>query len=445
MASDKPKSIPRGRLRRLGKVVSMGARVGGDLVGHAMGRLAGDDHTKGASQAAQKVLATLGEMKGVALKVGQMMSMGMAHLPPDVQKVMGKMFAEAPALPYADIVQVVEAELGAPPEKLFKTFAREPFAAASLGQVHKAELLTGEQVAVKVQYPGVAESMREDLANVGFLVKAIGVGRNLFDSQAYYNEMHHELSLELNYTRELALLKEYSGYLHGLSDLVVPRAFDDLCTAKVLTLEFLEGPTVSTYAHTAANRPQEERLRIAKQMQRAVYAPFLIHGVIHADTHPGNFIVLDDGRLGVLDFGSIKRFSRSFWQCYRETLQVGLQGKHPDLLLLMRKAGFTIEIDDNKARSLLDEIAHIVGQPLKGPYDWSKDTMMADLQALKFRRTADLLRVRPPPEALLFYRAVAGLAHNFRIIGVNGELGPALLELLHKPTAFVGNSEARAS
>lgn len=420
--------LPRGRLTRLGKVVGLTARVGGGLVASGVKRaLGGEGDAK--VEAARKVLETLGQMKGAALKVGQTLSLGAGHLPPEVREIVAQLFSQAPAMDYAQIAAVVADELGDEPEALFASFEREPFAAASLGQVHRAVTKSGEPVAVKVQYPDVAGALDDDLRNVGTLVRSVGLSR-LVDGDAYYAEVRRELEAELDYRRELALVEEFRGYLARWPELRVPRTYPELSSTRVLVLERFEGPTLHEYTKTIAGIPAAERFRIAMQLTRAVYGPFILHRVIHGDTHPGNFVVLADGSLGVLDFGSIKRFSEGFWRCYCESIAGGLAGGDIDLVSLMREGGFHISLPDERAQELLDAIAHIVGRPLLGPYDFGHDTIVEELRGLALKRATELLRVRPPPEGILFYRAVAGITHDLRALRAAGDFRPFFAELL---------------
>lgn len=409
----------------------MTARVSGSIVQNSVQKALGQEDTNRAD-AAKRVLSTLGEMKGAALKLGQTLSLGANHLPAEVRGIVSQLFSQAPALEYEQIAEVLLEELGAAPDELFESFEREPFAAASLGQVHRAQLKSGEQVAVKVQYPGVADAMVEDMKNAAIVVKTLGMGTNLFDGKAYFKEVRDELEQELDYARELALLEEYRGYLEPWPDLCVPRAFPELCTGRVLTLERFDGPTVHEFVNTQEVVDDEDAFRIGHQLTRAIYGPFFLYRVIHADTHPGNFIVRPDGTLGVLDFGAVKHFSEPFWKCFCEAVEIGLSNSPERLFDIMRSGGFTVALSEDKARLLLNEIATIVGRPLLAPYDFGADQIVEDLKSMSARRAADLLRVRPPPEGILFFRAVAGLTHNLRTLGSSGDWRPFFRETLDK-------------
>ncbi|MEM6731885.1 MAG: AarF/ABC1/UbiB kinase family protein, partial [Myxococcota bacterium] len=313
MSKDEKTALPRGRLNRLGRLVGMTARVSGSIVQSKVQKALGnEDSVK--TEAAQKILSTLGEMKGAALKLGQTLSLGANHLPPEVRGIVSQLFSQAPALDYEQISVVLRDELGRDPEEVFAEFDREPFAAASLGQVHRAKLQSGEDVAVKVQYPGVADALVEDMKNASVLVKTLGMGTNLFDGKAYFNEVRDELEQELDYQRELALLEEYRTYLEPWDDLTVPRAYPELSAKRVLTLERFEGPTLHEYVSNAGTISREDGFRIGEQLTRAVYGPFFLSRVVHADTHPGNFIVRPDKTLGGVDFGAVKRVSEPVWR-----------------------------------------------------------------------------------------------------------------------------------
>jgi predicted unusual protein kinase regulating ubiquinone biosynthesis (AarF/ABC1/UbiB family) len=283
--SDDETTLPRGRLVRFGKILGMTARVSGDLLSSRVKRALGEHHDPG-TEAAKRILATLGEMKGAAMKLGQTLSLGAAHLPPEVRSIVAQLFSQAPPVDPQAIARVITEDLGKPPSELFARFEPEPFAAASLGQVHRATTHDGLEVAVKVQYPGIDRAIDEDMKNAAAMVRALGLGTNLFDSKAYFTELERELRLELDYALELSLAEEFSGYLAHDPELVVPRPLRELSTRRVLTLERLEGPTLHQFVE-GPPAPAEQRLRVSLQLTRALYTPFVLHRAVHTDAHPG--------------------------------------------------------------------------------------------------------------------------------------------------------------
>ena len=423
-------SIPRGRFKRLGKIAGMATQVGAGLAADRVKKLLGQESSDTASQAATRVLQTLGQLKGAAMKAGQAMTLFSSQLPPEARAIVGKLFSQAPTLEWPKIARVLEDELGAPPSQVFAEISETPFAAASLGQVHRARLKSGETVAVKVQYPGVAEAMNDDLRNLATLLKTIGLGNTFMNGQAYAEEIRREVASELDYLRELELLERYRGHLARWPDLVAPRAFPELCTRRVLVLELLEGPTLNELSQQVDELPGEERFKRAEQLVRAVLGPWVLHRTVHADTHPGNYLAMPDGRLGVLDFGSVKFASEEFWRCSVQGIDAALNGTEIDWVAVHERGGFEVSGDRARADFLIREIGRITSVPLQGPYDHASDQMLEQLSQLKLKYPLDLLRIRPPAESILVARALAGLLQNLRSLKVRGDFRPLFRELL---------------
>jgi predicted unusual protein kinase regulating ubiquinone biosynthesis (AarF/ABC1/UbiB family) len=381
--------------------------------------------SRGAEAAATRVLETLGSLKGAAMKAGQTLSLFADGLPPEARAIVARLYSRAPKLPYEQIAEVIKAELGAEPAELFASFDPEPIAAASLGQVHAAGLRSGESVAVKVQYPGVADALEDDLLNLASVFKTVGLAGAILDTDEYFAELRTEISGELDYVRELGFLEQFRGFLAPWPDLVVPGAFPALSTRRVLVMERLEGPTLAELAERA-DVSSEERNHRGEQLTRAVLGPWFRHRVIHADTHPGNYVALADGRLGVLDFGSVKLSSEPFWGAVTGLLSGTLEGGSPDILDAARRAGFRWTIRDQRARLVLGDHFKAVAGPMLGPYEFGADRTFQVLTELKLRYPMDLLRIRAPAEAILIARAVAGLLQDLKSLGAKLDLRPFL-------------------
>jgi predicted unusual protein kinase regulating ubiquinone biosynthesis (AarF/ABC1/UbiB family) len=427
MADDE--HILKGRLGRLTRIAGMATQVGADLAKAKIIKWAGGTGA-GEEAAARRVLETLGSLKGVALKAGQTLSMFAGGLPPEARAIVGKLFSQAPPVPYEQIAQALKEELGRSPQELFARFDEQPFAAASLGQVHAATLHSGEDVAVKVQYPGVGDALDSDLKNLESITKAMGW---VFDTSAYASEMRRELSAELDYVRERHQLEEFRGLVSQWPDLVVPRTYPELCTGRVLVLERFHGPTLADVAQNLDAYSHEQRWKIGLQLGRAVFGPMVRNGIVHADAHPGNYVVLSDGRFGVLDFGSIKRLSERLWNMARTSLTAEMTRAPTDWLAVLRAGGMEIPAADEKLRPIIVDILDIVHTPLRGEYDFGADKTLERLSALKMKFPLELLKVRPPPEGLLVARALAGVLQNLKALKVRGDVRPLLHELLDLP------------
>ncbi|MHB8877282.1 MAG: ABC1 kinase family protein [Myxococcaceae bacterium] len=427
-----PKLPSRGRFTRLRKLATLSAQLSTGVLTRGVKRLAGGEGSMLSKGAAERLVATLGDLKGAAMKFGQMASMDPELVSPEVRAVLSRLQNQAPSMGSATVRTVIEAELGAPPEALFASFSAEPLAAASLGQVHRATLFDGREVAVKVQYPGIGEALTSDFENMGALVSTFSRTSKLLDGRAYFQELRDEMLLEVDYRREAALARAYAAASSRLPELKVPEVIDERTSGRVLTLELLPGPTLRDLLTRVGEGgvSNEERFRVSRLLVRSIYGPFLTSGEMHADPHPGNFIVMPDGRLGVLDFGSVKRFSPAFTEAARALLLGAVQRGDFDALLLMRKVGFSIELPDDEARPLLREVLHLAGRPLRSEeYDYSRCEITRDLKRLFRGNAGKFLKLRPPAEAVMFFRSVGGLSQNLRMLGARGDFRKVYAEL----------------
>ncbi len=426
--SDDAKLPPVGRFNRFRKMASVSARLGTDVLTRGVKRLAGQEAALMTRGTAEKLVSTLGDLKGAAMKIGQMMSMDSELVSPEIRGILAKLQNEAPAMPYHSVREIIEEELGAPPEIIFKSFEPVPMAAASLGQVHRAELHDGRQVVVKVQYPGIGEALVSDLDNLGSLVKVLGKTSNALDGRAYYEELRDQMVLEVDYRREASLAQAFAVAARPLPDLRVPEVYEGFTSNRVLTLEFLNGKTLKDFLVSEPTAP--ERFRVSRLLIRAIYGPFLTEGEMHADPHPGNFLVLPDGRLGVLDFGSIKRFSPNFLEVQRGMFQQAVHQSPLDVLAILRKVGFSIDLPDDEAVSLATAVLHVAGRPLhEDHYDYSQDKTTSEMKALFTQHASRFLKLRPPSEAVMFFRSTGGLSQNLRLLGASGDFRGIYREL----------------
>ena len=424
-----PDGPPSSRFARLRKLAGLGAQLGTEALTRGVKRLAGSDPTSFSRGAAEKLVETLGDLKGAAMKLGQVASMDPDLFPPEVRAVLARLQNEAPPMPFERVAAVLEEELGGTPDELFAEFSREPMAAASLGQVHRARLRDGRDVVVKVQYPGIDQALRSDIDNLGMVVKTIALAHRALDGRQYFHELAEELAHELDYSREGRLAREFARASARLHDIVVPEIVDERTSTRVLTMQHIPGQTLKTFLASQADNA--ERLRVSGLLIRAIHGAFLADGTVHADPHPGNYMVMPDGRLGVLDFGSVKRFSREFFEGHRDVFRVVLEQRPIDALALVRRVGFTVELPDEEARPLLGELLHIAGRALRtDDYDYAHDTMAPDSRKLVAGHAAQFLKIRPPAEGVMFVRAFGGLQQNLRLLGARGDFRPFYRSLL---------------
>lgn len=436
MADDE--HVPSGRLKRLSRLAYLTARTTGDLLAaQARRRLSnGADHDD-FRKAGERILATLGELKGAALKLGQALAMDPDALPEEARSVVAKLLAQAPQrMELAQVRQVVQAELGKPPEELFAEFDPEPMAAASLGQVHAARLHDGREVVLKVQYPGVDKALDNDLRNAAVLVRGLSLTGEALDGRLYYDELRASLMRELDYREEAAQCEAYRAAAARYPELVVPQVIAELSGAKVLCLERLRGKLLIDFIESKP--ADDERFRVGRLMLFAIWGPFYTARLIHADPHPGNFLVLPDGRLGVLDYGATKRLTPQFADVYRHFVDQNGAGRVlPDVGPWLKKAGFRFLGDDEEEGfEFCQRIANVVQRPIvQESYDFSSEALFWEVKGVFRADPRVALSIKPPVEAILFYRSVAGLAQDLRLMKAKGPFRAVLAEIAQRGRA----------
>ncbi len=311
MAKDK---IP---TSRAGRTARIGGLAAGQALRQASTRAANVTRSKEDRQAAlerrhieaaEQIVTALGTMKGAAMKVGQVMSFLDVGLVPDeyreeFQRKLAALRDQAPTVTFKDMRKVIEQELEEPLRDIFDEFDEEPIAAASIGQVYRARLTDGREVAVKVQYPGVAAAVRADMQNLGLimrLAKRIAPG---MDARAIGQEIRNRIEEELDYELEAQNQRQLARIFNGHPFIVVPDVVASLSRERVLVSEFVGG----TRFEELKDYPQAERDRLGEILFRFYFGCLYRHHQFSGDPHPGNSQLLDDGRMAFFDFGLFKR------------------------------------------------------------------------------------------------------------------------------------------
>jgi predicted unusual protein kinase regulating ubiquinone biosynthesis (AarF/ABC1/UbiB family) len=258
-----------------------------------------------ALQTADDVARTLGAMKGVMMKIGQMASYVDDGLSPAVRRTLARLQDSVPPMGPELAAAVVEEELGSPPERAFARWDPLPIAAASIGQVHRAVTLDGQAVAVKVQYPGIAGTIAADLRNVTLLRRILRITAPAQDVDALLTELRDRVLEELDYYREAASQQRFADYYRDHPTIHVPSVISELSTRRVLTTELSDGVRFAELA----SWPQQERDLAAETIYRFVFRSLYEIGAFNGDPHPGNYLFHRGGRVTFLDFGLVKRFT----------------------------------------------------------------------------------------------------------------------------------------
>jgi predicted unusual protein kinase regulating ubiquinone biosynthesis (AarF/ABC1/UbiB family) len=318
MAKD-DSGVPTGRLGRFVKLAGVGARASVDMLGK-----------RSSEKVAERAAEVLGNLRGLAAKLGQTASYVDGFVPEQhravYEKALGALRTAAPHSSADAIRAVVEEELGAPIDKLFATWADDPFASASIGQVHRAELPNGQAVAVKVQHPGIDRAIESDLSNVSLLEGFVGaLGPRALNSAAVLEEVKTRFREELDYRLEAERQEQFARLNATDPKISIPRVVRERSARRVLTMDLVKGATLEE----AAQASPELRLSYAETLWRFVFKGNLVGGMFNADPHPGNYLFQPDGSVIFLDFGCIQPIAGNRIEAARDLHRAALRRDEP--------------------------------------------------------------------------------------------------------------------
>jgi predicted unusual protein kinase regulating ubiquinone biosynthesis (AarF/ABC1/UbiB family) len=353
---------------RVGRTAKIGGLAAGQAIRQAGTRAANVARTKEGRnaalerrhvEAAEQIVTALGTMKGAAMKVGQVMSfLDVGLVPPEYrdefQRKLGALRDAAPTVTFKDMRKVIEQELDDPLGEVFEEFDEEPIAAASIGQVYRARLSDGREVAVKVQYPGVAAAVRADMQNLGLilrLAKRIAPGMDpKAIGQEIRNRIEEELDYELEAQNQRTLARIYSNPAHPHPFIVIPDVITSLSRERVLVSEYVEGKGFEELKQL----PQEERDRIGEILFRFYFGCLYRHHQFSGDPHPGNSMLLADGRMAFLDFGLFKRMPDGAVELEIEVARAVIEGDTDTIMRLGTETGFFPEPERFRPERVLE-------------------------------------------------------------------------------------------
>jgi predicted unusual protein kinase regulating ubiquinone biosynthesis (AarF/ABC1/UbiB family) len=344
MAKDR---IPTSRVARTAKVTGLAAGQAARQLGTHTTNLARGEQGKQKAlerrhvEAAQQIVSALGTMKGAAMKLGQVMSFLDVGLVPEeyreeFQRKLGELRDAAPKVRFSDMRKVIDAELDEPLEDVFAEFDESPIAAASIGQVYRARLHDGRDVAVKVQYPGVAQAVRADMQNLGMILRLMKRVAPGLDVKATAEELRSRIGDELDYELEAQNQRAMARIFRNHPFIVVPEVVSGLAREKVLVTEF--APGVGFDAIKA--RDQATRDRVGEIVFRFYFGCMYRHHQFSGDPHPGNFLLMEDGKVAFLDFGLYKVMASDLIEIELACQRAGHEGDGEELMRIWTETGF---------------------------------------------------------------------------------------------------------
>jgi len=319
-----------------------------------------------------RIFHRLSYLRGTLMKLGQMAG-SMPHLAPaQIVDTLDRLRFDAPPMHFSLIREVVENDLGRSPEEIFQSFEQNAFAAASIGQVHRAALKSGERVAVKIQYPGIARTIDADMRSIGALLAPV---RLAFGDaiEGKFEEIRSMMKQEVDYKQEAESLGFARSVFADRDDIVVPRVHPEYSGSRVLTMDYLSGVHVDDFL--AGNPSQELRDAFGAKI---CFAWYRMHAekMNYADPHSGNYLFMNDGRLGLIDFGCMQHFSDNAYKSLGESLQMAAGGTAAVREILLAEGIPESELGDEAFLKIIVESSRWIAEPLRhaGPFDYGDPT-----------------------------------------------------------------------
>lgn len=413
MASEK--SVPSNRVSRLLKLGRLAGGIASEMIYEGASQLATGKPFKTVdllltSTNAKQLTSKLSEMRGAVMKVGQLLSMEAGdYLPPELSDILSSLRESAHAMPQGQLITVLEQAWGAKWQDDFERFSLTPLASASIGQVHEAWTKDGQHLAIKVQYPGIRDSIDSDVNNVATLFKVLKLVPGNYNISPLLEEAKRQLHQEADYTAEAANIAEYRCCLGETSEYLLPSVDHARSNKDVLSMSFVAGVPIEM----VANESLQVRNHIATLLISLMLKEIFEWGLVQTDANFANYRYQPDtGRIGLLDFGATRRYSNDFVQDLTQLICAAGEGDFDAIEASAFRLGYLRGDELKPYRRGLCEMIYMVAEPLRsnGPFNFGE----SDLS----RRVADhaiSLRVHqrymhfPPMDVLFLHRKIAGI------------------------------------
>lgn len=412
------KSIPTTKVQRASKFISTGAKIGSNYLKHYGKKLVNPGLSKDElhEDNATDIYNSLSQLKGSALKVAQMLSMDKNLLPTAYQNQFAMAQYSAPPLSFPLVVKTFERYFKKRPNEIFDTFSQSAANAASIGQVHKATN-KGKTLAVKIQYPGVADSVKSDLA----MVKPIALRMfklNAAEYDEFISEVQSKLLEETDYSLELKRSIDLSEKCKDIPNLIFPTYYPEFSADRILTMDWIEGKPLGEFIKSGSLTRKESHL-LGQAMWDFYH--YQIHTLrsLHADPHPGNFIITEDKKLGVIDFGCVKVIPNDFYKVYFQLLHKDFLNDKAKQAKVFKALRFIYDEDTAEDKKFFEEVflqlVELLGRPFRTPeFDFSDKTYFNSLYKFgeeigSMKAFRDSKKARGVKDALYINRTYYGL------------------------------------
>jgi predicted unusual protein kinase regulating ubiquinone biosynthesis (AarF/ABC1/UbiB family) len=359
---------------------------------------------------ALKIVERSKELRGAFTKLVQLLSMRDDILPTEVLQVLSASQSSVPPMDYPLIRKQIIRELSHPPEVLFAAFEEEAFAAASLGQVHKARLKSGEDVVVKIQYPGVEETVKQDLKNVKALLQTFTlIGRDVMrqkiDQSDVYRELEERLHEELDYINEAKNIAIFQKMFRDDDEVLIPEVYPDLSSRRVLTMGHVEGYPFPTILGPGVEQSMKDWVAI--KYFRVLWRQIFEYGILHTDPNPGNYLVTFHPKLAMLDFGSIRIFPETIRTAYLRLARALLDDDHAAMAKCFVQLDY---LDPGDPPAPMIQIMHIIFEPVLQDRRWNPRDYNSVERGMQIAAIGLENRIfKDPGHRVFLFRALMGL------------------------------------
>ncbi|PMO38114.1 MULTISPECIES: ABC1 kinase family protein [Vibrio] len=413
--SAKERSLPTHRISRFSKFASLATRVAGNVIAEGTKQIA-----KGNKPKAKDLLLTpqniarltdqLAHLRGAAMKLGQMLSMDAGDvLEPELADILSRLRSNADPMPAKQLNGVMEGSLGANWKTEFLSFNFKPIASASIGQVHQAYSDAGDNLAVKVQYPGIRKSIDSDVDNVGTLLKVVGLIPESVDYKGLLEEAKNQLHDEADYAREAQFAIRYHDALKEHPHFVVPKIHTESCSDSVLAMEFIDGSPIEQIEHY----DQSTRDFVMHSLLELLFRELFEFKMVQTDPNFANYLYIENTRqIGLLDFGATREYSEQFSTGYRQAFASVVNNDEQGLNGALEQIGFFSQTILPAQRQAILDLVKMACEPMlvDEPYDFKASGL-----AQKLREAGTILSMEqeywhtPPADALFLHRKIGGM------------------------------------
>ncbi|MFW1039293.1 ABC1 kinase family protein [Vibrio parahaemolyticus] len=413
--SGKERNLPTHRISRFSKFASLATRVAGNVIAEGTKQIAKGNRPKAKDllltpQNIARLTDQLAHLRGAAMKLGQMLSMDAGDiLEPELAEILARLRSNADPMPSKQLNSVMVNALGEQWKSAFLAFNFKPIASASIGQVHQAYSDAGDNLAVKVQYPGIRKSIDSDVDNVGTLLKIVGLIPESVDYKGLLEEAKKQLHDEANYEREAQFACRYHEDLQGHPHFVVPKIYPEISSQSVLAMAFIQGTPIEKIA----NYDQETRDFVMHNLLELLFKELFEFKMVQTDPNFANYLYLEQSKqIGLLDFGATREYSERFSSGYRQAFSSVVNNDEQGLNDALEQIGFFAQSIKPEQRMAILDLVKMACEPML--IDEAYDFKASGL-AQKLREAGTILSMEqdywhtPPADAIFLHRKIGGM------------------------------------